>query len=202
MFILGHMGITAAAAYTLDYVPFPGKNFLVRRLQQTANGEKSEMQSGKARLIPYIDIRLLLFGSLLPDIIDKPLGHIILRDSLNNGRIYCHTLLFAIIVSLFAFYLWKQKSKFWLLPVALGVIMHFILDEMWLMPHTLLWPLYGWAFPEGEWDSYWSDMLGDLVSHPRIYITEIIGGLILTWAALIIFLKEHVRGFLKSGLLK
>lgn len=202
MFILGHMGITVAAAYMLDHVPLPGKTALVRRIEQSAGGEDSEIQLSKPSLMPHIDIRLLLLGSLLPDIIDKPLGHIILRDSLNNGRIYCHTLLFAIVISLLAFYLWKQKNKFWLFPIAFGVIMHFILDQMWLMPHSLFWPLYGWAFPKGEWDSYWSDMLGDLVSHSSIWVPEIIGGLILIWVAVIIIGKKHVHRFLKSGLVQ
>jgi hypothetical protein len=39
---------------------------------------------------PDWDIRLLILGSLLPDLIDKPLGHIILPE--NNGRIFAHTL--------------------------------------------------------------------------------------------------------------
>lgn len=48
-------------------------------------------------LIPYYPA--ILVGSVLPDIIDKPLGGIILKDTIGNGRIYAHTLLF--LLSLF-----------------------------------------------------------------------------------------------------
>ena len=39
------------------------------------------------------DLFLLVVGSLLPDIIDKPLG-LILYHGFGNGRLYAHTLLF------------------------------------------------------------------------------------------------------------
>ena len=38
-----------------------------------------------------IDYRVLLVGSLLPDIIDKPVGQVLFHDTFSNGRIFCHT---------------------------------------------------------------------------------------------------------------
>lgn len=37
----------------------------------------------------------ILLGPVLPDLIDKPIGEILLADSLSNGRLVAHTLLFA-----------------------------------------------------------------------------------------------------------
>jgi GTP-binding protein len=48
-----------------------------------------------------LDYRLVLIGSMLPDLIDKPLGGVILP--LGNGRIYSHTLLFLLAVLVDAF---------------------------------------------------------------------------------------------------
>ena len=197
MFLLGHMGITLVAAEVLDGALLRRRRLATQAIHQ--NQQYEEAQSSKPRLMSRIDIRLLLLGSILPDIIDKPLGHIILRSTLNNGRIYCHTLLFAIIISLTAFYLWKYKHKTWLLPVAFGVFMHLVLDQMWLMSHTLLWPLYGWSFPEGEWDFYWGEIIHGFGLDPDIYIPEIIGGLLLIWVAILIVLKKHVHIFIRNG---
>jgi hypothetical protein len=45
-----------------------------------------------------IDYRLVLIASILPDIIDKPLGGVILKESVGNGRIYAHTFLFLLFL--------------------------------------------------------------------------------------------------------
>jgi len=44
-------------------------------------------------------------------------------------------------------YLHKNYQKAWLLAIATGMFTHLMLDSMWGAPQTLLWPLYGWAFP-------------------------------------------------------
>lgn len=197
MLLLGHMGITLAAAQVLDCALLHKKRLSTQDIHQKQ--QYKEAQSSKPSLMSQIDIRLLLLGSLLPDIIDKPLGHIFLRNTIDNGRIYCHTLLFTIIISLAAFYLWKYKHKTWLLPVAFGVLMHLVLDEMWLTHHTLLWPLYGWAFPEEQWDFYWGEIIHKFVFYPSIYVPEIIGGLILICVAILMVHKKHVHTFLRNG---
>jgi hypothetical protein len=84
---------------------------------------------------PRWDIRLLVIGALLPDIIDKPLGHIILSE--NNGRIFAHTLLFSVSLLLIALAYRK------LLPLSLGVSVHQLLDGIFLDPEGALWPLFG-----------------------------------------------------------
>nr|WP_292468287.1 metal-dependent hydrolase [Methanolobus sp.] len=43
---------------------------------------------------PHIKYRYVAFGSLLPDIIDKPIGRFLFADSIANGRIFAHTLVF------------------------------------------------------------------------------------------------------------
>jgi hypothetical protein len=49
------------------------------------------------------DYRFVLVGSMLPDIIDKPLGQLVLRNLMSNGRIFSHTLLFLLLICLAGF---------------------------------------------------------------------------------------------------
>lgn len=77
MLLFGHLGITFAATQTF---------------------EKVILYQGKKKFTELIDYRLVLLGSLLPDIIDKPLGRLILKDMLGNRRIYAHTLVFLLLL--------------------------------------------------------------------------------------------------------
>jgi hypothetical protein len=53
------------------------------------------------------------------------------------------------------------------------------LDEMWLSPRTLLWPLYGWTFEKTDVSHWLKDLLIWLRTDPSVYIPEIIGALFL-----------------------
>jgi membrane-bound metal-dependent hydrolase YbcI (DUF457 family) len=120
MFIFGHIGITLGIFYSLYYL-YSKKNF--------------------QRAVPYIVI-----GSLFPDIIDKPLGRIILAETIGSGRIYAHTLLFLILLSLAGYYLY-QKGQTKLLIIAGASFCHLLEDQMWNSPKVLFWPFLGWEFP-------------------------------------------------------
>src|SRR4030043_727323 len=73
-----------------------------------------------ASLSRYLDIRWLMVGSLLPDIIDKPVGQYFFRDTFNNGRIFSHTLLFFIVLTAIGFFLYKRHCHIWMLSLAAG----------------------------------------------------------------------------------
>ncbi|MBN1390208.1 MAG: metal-dependent hydrolase [Candidatus Thermoplasmatota archaeon] len=84
---------------------------------------------------PRWDVRLLALGAFLPDIIDKPLGHLLLPE--NNGRIFAHTVLFALMV-LAAAVAYRP-----LMPFSLGVSFHLLQDGIFLDTQGALWPLMG-----------------------------------------------------------
>lgn len=111
----------------------------------------------------FTDIRLLFLGSMLPDLIDKPLGHLVL--SLDNGRIFAHTLLFAVL-------LMALSLRFTvLMPISYGVSMHLLLDGMFTGPGTLLWPLLG-GFPQLEFSvGSWFAAL----ARPEVMVPEAVG---------------------------
>ena len=158
MFIFGHIGITLGIFYLLS------------RLSSKNNFWE---------VIPYIVI-----GSLLPDIIDKPLGRIILADSIGSGRIFAHTLIFAFLLALAGYYLYSHgKPK--LLIIAGASFCHVLEDKIWDTSEVFFWPLLGWEFPKdtisGNFFTYLMIILSRSydVAFTEVFLSEIIGLLII-----------------------
>jgi membrane-bound metal-dependent hydrolase YbcI (DUF457 family) len=84
-----------------------------------------------------------LLGSILPDLIDKPLGHILLQGSLDYGRIFGHGLLFPCALLVGALALKKTRYFSFALFLSLGVLSHQLLDLMWELPVSWLFPFLG-----------------------------------------------------------
>jgi hypothetical protein len=77
---------------------------------------------------------LIIICSILPDLIDKPLGRVILP--LGSGRLIGHTLALLLILIFIGIY-WR------ILFIALASALHLIQDRMWEQPAILLWPMLG-----------------------------------------------------------
>lgn len=187
MLFFGHVGITM------------GTYWLVTRTRSgevkppSGEGNGAELKTGFLPETPaspsYIGLGhygLAGLGSMLPDIIDKPVGLVFFRETFSNGRIFAHTLLFLIVFTLIGLYLYWKRRKGWLLPVSFGWAMHLLLDAMWLTPETLLWPLFGWTFPRMALDNYLLYLWTRLLSDPSVFVPEIIGvfalgGLMVLW---------------------
>ena len=143
------------------------------------------MISGKRN----IDYRLVLIGAMLPDLVDKPLGHIILPE--NNGRIFAHTLLFAIFFASLSVVSLKMA------PLAYGVAFHGLIDSTFTDPRATLWPFMG-GFEATQFQVVdWVESLFD----PAVIGWEVLGLI-----SLISFLKwggltrtGSVIRFLRSG---
>lgn len=83
-------------------------------------------------------------GSIICDLLDKPLGHIFLSGSINDGRIYSHTLLFFFILLVIGLILWRiNKKRIFFLCLSAGIILHQLGDEMWEIPKNWFWPFFG-----------------------------------------------------------
>ena len=177
MLLLAHTGITLGAALVID----------------RALSRNSWFDSLRERL----DLRLLLIGSLLPDIIDKPTAFLF-RSIFSYGRTVAHTLLFLLIITLAGVYLCR-RGKLWLIILSSGTFMHLILDQMWLWPEVLLWPLYGFAFPSIDPVDSMLKMFGHLFTVPGVYLPEILGLLILGYFGVVLNLGRGWRSFLYSG---
>jgi inner membrane protein len=202
MFIFAHTGLTLGVATVISGAfvkkPRPAANIVDSEASNSISpGTASPQVSGSsgpaswlATLADRVDIRILLIGSLLPDIIDKPIGRFFFKDTFNNGRIFSHTLLFLVVLIVGGLILYLARRKNWLLVLAFGTFTHLILDGMWKEPRTLLWPLYGFSFPQyPESIRSWLDsILSYVTGSPWVLIPEILGLAIIAW-----FLWEIVR---------
>ena len=136
-----------------------------------------------ARLSNRLDLLFLAMGSMLPDIIDKPLG-LLVFGSPNMGRTFAHTFLFLLILTAVSIRLQDIRSA----SLTWGVFVHLILDTMWSSPVTLLWPLLG-GFPDAPYLDTFSylQMLLMGLEEPGILIPELLG---LGYIILLVYLKR------------
>ncbi len=160
MLLLAHMGITLGAAGCV-------KGYLEHR--------------GLENYAEAVDYRLVLLGSILPDIIDKPLGGLILRETVGNGRIFSHTLVFLFMLITLGMIMFFKLNRPGLLVIGMGSAIHNILDGMWASPETFFWPLYGWSFARGNPEGWIQLWLGNLFGQPLVFVPEIAGAIIIVY---------------------
>jgi inner membrane protein len=175
MLFFGHVGIAAGVVY--------------------AGGELSK----KGTFLNKLDLRAVIVGSVLPDIIDKPVGLIFFKNVFSNGRIFSHTLLFLALISFIGFLLYKTRKESWILALAIGTSFHLVLDQMWLLPSTLLWPGYGWQFPTEESTGWVASVIHYMFTKPVAYVPELIGLGILILLGLRAVHQKKFRLFLSRG---
>ena len=187
MLLLAHTGITLGAATLLAGVA----QFKERR--------RHGLVAWFSSLSEYADIRVLLVGSMLPDIIDKPIGMYFFRETISSGRIFSHTLLFLVILAAAGYFLYRRRRQTWLLVLAFATLLHLLLDAMWLTPRTLLWPFLGFSFDKMEYTDWYSLWFQDLFEHPDIFIPELLGLAILLWFGVTLINRRKVGVFLRHG---
>jgi membrane-bound metal-dependent hydrolase YbcI (DUF457 family) len=135
---------------------------------------------------PSLPLWPLVIGTILPDVIDKPLyygltyftgKHGAELGLISGSRTFGHSLLFLAV--LFAIYFGSRSRA--LLALAIGVATHLFLDNFMepFMPLSayssrisLLFPFYGWQFPVAPYDDLrthlllhfrFADLSGELV---------------------------------------
>ena len=206
MLLFGHTGITAGIVKACDilgsinrplgsYQPDSSSRFSLTirkkrlRLYHWLNGIRS--QKG------LIDYRLVLLGSLLPDILDKPSWLFASSDIFPSGRGYGHTFLFNLLLFICGLILIKYK-KSWLLIISLSSIIHLILDPMWDNPVTLWWPLLG-PFHRVETAGWLLNIIHAVSSDPGTYIPEIMGLIIILSLGCRLLVSKNIVNFIRTG---
>ena len=193
MLLFGHIGITAAATKLTD-IAFPPEDL---------HNNESGLRYRIASMLSYfrdnngcLDYRMIIIGSMLPDIIDKPLFLLFSESGLFTGRSHTHTLLFALL--LLSGGLLIRKS--WLLDLSLGNLFHLFLDFIWKSPETLFWPLLG-NFEPYQAEGWFSDIWYNLTHSPEIYIPEIIGLIVTGFLTYKIFKVGGINRFVRQGII-
>ena len=172
MIFFGHIGITLLLAFLMF-------NFLKEK----------------------IDYRFLIVGSILPDLIDKPIGQYLFYDTFQNGRIFAHSVMFIILLAVIAVYA-ERKYRFTGISVlALGAAAHITEDQIWSSPGTALWPLLGWEFPRLDLMDYSDYIWYQLLHNPSAYVPEIIGLAAIAWFVWRFELcrPDRLMAFVKTG---
>ena len=154
------------------------------------------------KLVESIDYRVVMVGALLPDLIDKPI-YFLSHNYFGEGRLFAHTLLFLIILTIGGIYLYKSRRKLWLLLLAFGTFTHLILDLMWLQPRTLLWPIYGITFPREHYTTlsrWFSEMWHTFLADPLVSAPEVIGAIIIVVFFAVLIRRRKLYAFIRYGL--
>ena len=178
MYLLAHTGITMGAA---------------RVVEKAVNRPSFN-----------VDYRFVLLGTMLPDIVDKPLGIVIFPEAIANGRTFLHTMIFLVMTILLGLLIYRWKNSMWAFCIAFGVFMHFIMDAMWTDPITLFWPFIQPAFekhPGTEFFTILRSWVYTLQVEPRIYLLELAGFLILIYFAIKVIKEKRVMAFIRTGYL-
>lgn len=147
-----------------------------------------------------MDLRILLLGALLPDLVDTPIG-LAFYDTFGGVRLFTHGLVLAAATMVGVVFATRRgrPRKTWM-PLAIGLLLHVLLDAMWLDPETLWWPLLGTSFtaagPETA-GSYVSAILTDW----KVWAAEAIGIIYLAylWSAAHLSDEATRREFLRTG---
>lgn len=116
-------------------------------------------RSGDRRLIGFAAL-----GAILPDLLDKPVGHLLLAGTLDSGRLFGHGLLFLALLAVAGIALYRRRESFALLAVAAGALSHQVLDAMWAMPVTWYFPLLGPYQPYEFTDYFGGAILAEVSS--------------------------------------
>lgn len=130
----------------------------------------------------------ILGGTLLPDLIDKPLfyfGYLTQGPGWSNvitgTRTVGHTIILAMMIALWA---WIKRDVRWA-AIALGVGTHLSLDlfiDIKSAASAVFWPALGWEFPLYPFESVGAH-LGSM-GRRSILLAELVGGVILTYEVL------------------
>jgi hypothetical protein len=130
---------------------------------------------------PKVDVRFLLIGAILPDLVDLPVGTVLFADRYSTGELWFHSLLLPIVYMATVLALTRRgrRRRAWM-ALGVGWLFHLLIDGMWVNQEVFLWPFFGWAIPPGEapfWPLAWERAMSD----PWRWITEAIGLTYLAW---------------------
>lgn len=129
---------------------------------------------------PAMDLRFLVLGAILPDLIDLPIA-VVWWDTFGSVRLAAHSFTFGALAMAAVLVVTRRgpRRKRWML-LAVGVLAHLALDAMWQSPETLWWPFLGTEFTGSGFATY-ADYLRDLIGDPLMWLGEAAGLAYVVW---------------------
>jgi hypothetical protein len=196
MLLLGHLGTTI------------GVVSLVEKLIGGFHKDKVKV---------FIDYRLIMLGSILPDFIDKPLVLLMASKPVGSARFIAHSLFFIMIVLLVGELYEVICKRRGILLIALASLAHLVEDSIWKSPKAFFWPYYNWIVENSKkslptisgvgidkrveiiTESVASLNWKKILMRPEVLIPEIIGGIIILYFFLKLIRSRSLIHFLKTG---
>lgn len=125
---------------------------------------------------PEMDLRWILAGSLLPDVIDKPLGSIFFHDTFGTHRLFAHALIFPVVLLAIVMVVTRrgQPSRRAAISVVIACFIHLLLDGVWTSPEAFFWPFFGLDFPRVA-GSEFGALVVDMIRSPFAWAGEALG---------------------------
>jgi inner membrane protein len=149
---------------------------------------------------PAMDLRWVMVGALLPDLIDKPIGSVFLNTTFHAHRLFAHTVVFPVV--LFAgilLFTRRGPLRKGLIGLVIGVLFHLLLDAVWVSPQAFLWPMFGWRFPATD-PSALGPLVAEMLTDPLVWAGEAAGAAYLVWLwATRLRPAGGLRRFLQTG---
>jgi inner membrane protein len=142
---------------------------------------------------PKVDVRFLLLGAILPDLLDLPVGTMILADRYSTGELWAHSLILPTIYMIVVLLSTRRgrQRRAWM-AVGVGWLFHLLLDGMWADQNVFLWPFFGWEVPPGEapfWPLAWERAMSD----PWRWVKGAIGLGYLAWLWIALGMSDPSR---------
>lgn len=130
---------------------------------------------------PEVDVRYLVLGAVVSDLIDLPIGTLLLESDFSTGELWMHTLVAPAVLTTAVLIVTRRglRRRRWM-AVAVGMLFHILLDGMWTTTEVFWWPLAGLGFPRGP-SPYWAEAWSRALSDPWRWVREVIGAGYLVW---------------------
>jgi hypothetical protein len=152
---------------------------------------------------PKVDVRFLALGAALPDLIDLPLGTLVLADSVSTGQAWAHSLLAPTVVTIVILLATRRgrRRRTWM-ALAVGMFFHLLLDGMWTQTEVFLWPAFG-PIPPGPMP-YWAGVIDRALADPWRWVKEVVGVtyLVIVWIGAGLNDPDRRGRFLRTGMLE
>ena len=151
---------------------------------------------------PKVDVRFLLAGAVIPDVVDLVLGTVVFADTFGRGELWTHGLLAPSVVVIGVLLATRRgrRRRAWM-AFAVGMFFHLLLDGMWTDTKVFLWPFAGADLATGGSGGYWSAAVDRAVSDPWRWVREAIGLAYLAWVWVAEGLgeSERRRALIRTG---
>lgn len=142
---------------------------------------------------PKVDVRFLLVGAVLPDLVDLPLGTLLFSSRYSSSELWFHSLIVPSLYMAVVLILTRRgrRRRAWM-ALGVGWLFHLLLDGMWTTQEVFLWPFFGLDLPRGD-GSFWEQAWSRAWSDPWRWVKEAAGLVYLTWLWLALGLSDRTR---------